>query len=227
MQLSAVLLARVLGFVESVDLNPRGKFFLPDAVPQIVERYKFQQFPRTIEQFDESKGIEFLGGRLGEITIDKFVIWNNLIVVETRSDTKDSKYVLEEMLAWGAEKFKLNYESGKIKRFGYISDVSFFTEVPILSVSPALVHLAERASKSLSEIWQEPVQYHPLNLVVGHDPTSRKYPIAPFSITRRAEARFDENKYYSEAPLPTELHLEFLKNFEVEVMRIHEIAKQK
>jgi hypothetical protein len=44
----------------------------------------------------------------------------------------------------------------------------------------------------------------------------RKYGIASFSITRRAEARFSENKYFSEAPLPTDLHLKLLEQFEAE-----------
>jgi hypothetical protein len=221
-QLAAVLLARALGFIEVYDLNPRGKVSLPEVMPQIVERFKFMKFPQTIEQFDQSKGIEFIGGRIGDKIIDKFVIWETLLVVETRSSTADSKKILEELLAWGAEKLGLNYKPGMIKRFGYVSDLSFYSEVPILDVSPALAKLGVKASKTLSEIWQEPVQYEPLNLAVGHDPTARKYPIAPFTITRRAEARASENKYYSEAPLPTDMHLAFLQEFEDDVKRIHQ-----
>lgn len=226
MQLAAVLLARVLGFIEVYDLIPRGKLFLPEIVPQIVERYKFQKFPQTIEQFDESKGIEFVGGKIGDQVIDKFVVWNTLIVVETRSSTSDSKKILEELLVWGAERFGLNYKPGMIKRFAYVSDVSFHSDVPILDVSPALGKLAVKTSKALSEIWQEPVQFEPLNLVVGHDPAARKYPIASLTITRRAEARFSENKYYSEAPLPTDMHLEMLREFEDEVKRMGETVRK-
>jgi hypothetical protein len=225
-QLAAVLLARVLGFIETYDLIPQGKLFLPEVVPQIVERYKFQKFPQTIEQLDESKGIEFIGGKTGDKVIEKFVIWNTLIVVETRSSTSDSKKILEEMLAWGAERLGLNYKPGMIKRFGYVSDVSFYSDVPILDVSTTLTKLAVKTSKVLSEIWQEPVQYEPLNLVVGHDPAARKYPIASFTITRRAEARFSENKYYSEAPLPTNVHLEMLQEFEDEVKRTRETMRK-
>jgi len=43
----AILLARTLGYVETFDLNPRGKvFFSPDVVQEIVQRYKFQKFPK-------------------------------------------------------------------------------------------------------------------------------------------------------------------------------------
>jgi hypothetical protein len=216
MKLSAILLARVLGYIEIFDLSPRGRVFLPEVVPEIVKRYHFQKFPQTLEEFDESKGIEFHEGKIGDKVIQKFVIWNTLLVVETRSNTDDSKKILEDMLTWGAEKLGLDYRSGMIKRFAYVSDLSFYSDVPLLSVSPILTSLAAKTSKALSDIWQEPVQYEPLNLVVGHDPMARKYGIAPFSITRRAESRFSENKYFSEAPLPTDVHWKFLEEYERE-----------
>ena len=214
MQLAAVILARTLGYIETFDLNPRGKVFFPEIVPQIVDRYKFQKFPQTLEQFDESKGIEFHEGKSGDTVIQKFVIWNTLLVVETRSNTTDSKKILEEMLTWGAETFGLNYHPGMLKHFGYVSDLTFHSDVPVLGISPALTRLAQKTSMAVSEIWQEPISYEPINLTVGHDPLARKYGIAGFSITRRAEAKFSENKYFSEAPLPTDLHLSLLEEFE-------------
>ena len=86
-------------------------------MPQIVDRYKFQKFPQSADQLDESKGIEFLEGKIGDRVIQKFVIWNTLLVVETRSNTADSKRILEEMLAWGPQKFGLNYRPGMISQF--------------------------------------------------------------------------------------------------------------
>lgn len=214
MQLSAVLLARTLGYIEIVDLSPRGRVFLPEIVPEIVERYNFQKFPKTSEELDETKGIEFQEGRFRDKVIQKFVIWNTLLVVETRSDTSDSKQILEDMLAWGAEKFGLDYKPGMIKRFAYVSDISFHSDAPLLTANPALVALTERTSEAVSEIWQEPVQYHPMIITIGHDPLTRKYGIANFTIQRRAEAKFSENKYFSEAPLPTGVHLKLLEQYE-------------
>ena len=127
---------------------------------------------------------------------------------------------MEEMLAWGADKLGLNYKPGMINRFAYVSDLSFYSDVPILGVSHAVTRLADKTSKALSEIWQEPIRYDPINVMVGHDPLSRKYGIAPFSISRRAEARFAENKYFSEAPLPTDMHLAMLEEFEADLKRI-------
>src|ERR1022692_4187801 len=58
MELSSVLLARVLGQVETHDLNPRGETFGPDLIAGIAERFRFQKFPQKVEETDEQKGIE-------------------------------------------------------------------------------------------------------------------------------------------------------------------------
>ncbi len=217
MKLSAIILARAIGYIETFDLSPRGRVFLPEIVPEIVKEFTFQKFPKDTDDLDESKCIEFLEGKFGDIVIQKFVIWNTLLIVETRSNTEDSKRILQEMLAWGADKFGLNYDPGMLKQFAYVSDLTFYSDIPLLSVSPALTNLAAKTSNAISEIWRESIQYEPINFVVGHDPMARKYTIAPFSITRRAEARFSENKYFSEAPLPTDVHLKFLEEFEKDV----------
>lgn len=220
MKLSAVILARVLGFIETADLSPRGQGYFPEIVSKLVERYNFQKFPQKLEEFDESKGVEFLEGRIGNRTIKKIVIWNSVLVVETRSSTADSKQILEEILLWGAENLGLSYKPGMIKRFAYVSDLTFYSDVPILNVNPALTKLATQTSAALSAIWQEPIHYEPSNLAAAHDPLARKQGIAPFSITHRAEARFSENKYFSEAPLPTDTHIALLEEFEAEIKRL-------
>ena len=53
---------------------------------------------------------------------------------------------------------------------------------------------------------------------IGHDPLIIKWGRSPFSIQRRLDVPFSENKYFSEAPLPTDVHIELLRNFEADVM---------
>jgi hypothetical protein len=225
LQLAAIVLARVLGFIETADLDHRGKVFTPEFVEEVTRRYKFQKFPKTFEELDESKGIVFEEGRIGNKVVQKLTIFNTLTTVETRSNTDDSKQILEEMLAWGAAKFGLNYKPGSIKHYAYISDLTFYSDVPLLGAAcPFLVDLAAKTGAALTDIWQEPVTYHPANLAVAHDPLTRKNGIAPFVITHRAESKFSENKYFSEAPLPTNMHIAFLEEYEAGIKRMVEAA---
>ena len=146
--------------------------------------------------------------------------------METRSSTADSKQILEELLLWGAAKFGLSYEPGSIKHFAYISNLTFYSEVPLLgAASDPLIDLASKTSMALSDIWHEPFEYAPANLAIAHDPLARKNQIAPFMISRRVESRYSENKYFSEAPLPTDMHITFLEEFEAGVKRLNEARK--
>jgi hypothetical protein len=218
-RLSSVILAKTLAYIEIADLNAKGKLFYPEVIKAIAERYKFEKLPK-IEERDE-KGLVFEEGKIGNKVISKLTIFQALIVLETRSNTSDSKQLIEDLLLWGAAKFDFTYSPNSIKRYAYISDLTFYSDVPLLGAAcQPLLDLASKTSAALTEIWKEPVQYYPVNLAVGHDPMARSHAIAPFVITHRAESRFSENKYFSEAPLPTDIHIAFLEEFEAEIKRL-------
>lgn len=218
MKLSSITLARTLAYIEAFDLDPKGKAYLPDLVAGLAERYRFAKFPSKPEDFNETNGITFEDGKSGNKVIQKFTIYNTLLVLETRSSTADSQQIVDEMLVWGAAKFGLSYSPGAIRHYAYVSGISFYSSASFLTVNPALQTLADRTSEALTEIWQEPIRYEPVGIAVGHDPLVRKYSIAQFTLTRRQEVPFSQNKYYSEAPLPTDLHIQLLEQFERDVL---------
>lgn len=217
MKLAAVLIARTLAFIEYADLNPNGKVFLPDLLKAVGERYKFQTLPKWEER--DKEGLVFEYGKLGNKVIKKLTLFENLIVLETTSNTSESQQLIEELLLWGAAKFDLNYKPNSVKRFAYLSAVTFYTDAPILEPVPALKRIAAFTTQVVSDLWQEHVQYEGANIVISHDPLERRNGIASFIITRRAEAKFSEHKYYSEAPLSTDLHIQVLEQYENEVQR--------
>ncbi len=215
MRKSAVILARVLAFVEYADLISGAKAPMTSVARNLTERYSFAKYPKNIEEFDLGKGVEFLEGQSADgYPIQKLIIWDTILVLETRVSTSVSQSILEEMLSWAKAEFGINYSPNSIKRFGFISDVTFYSDVPILDVNPAVKELGRKCGEVLSGIWQEPLIYEPYTVRVGHDPTARKSTIAPFMIEHRQEARFSENKYFSEAPLPTDMHWSLLEQFE-------------
>jgi hypothetical protein len=211
------LLARVLAYINAIDVVP-GTVFLPDFFDALVSRYRFQQYPADRKAFDIEKGIEFTDGLLGNVAIERFVIWKNLLVLETRINTDASKNAIEDILQWGADQFAFRYERGDIKRFAYISDIAFHSEAELITYDPVLQWLSKVSSSVLTEIWQEPVEYRTTSIKIGHDPVLRHLGIAPFSLERRGQARFSDNEYFSEAPLPTNTHLELLHQFEARVI---------
>ena len=219
MRVAAVAKARALTMIEINELNGGGKVRFLDCISPIAERYKFAVFPQKPEDFDlENKGARFEQGKAGDLTIESLVIYSGAILVDTLSNTTDSKKILMGMLDWGRKDLGLSYTEGMLKKWGYISQVLFFTDFPLLAeASPAVKKLAQKTSAVTENLFGGLV-YEPLNISIGHDPGVRKNAIASFFIQHRINSPFSENKYFSEAPLPTDLHIKFLEEFEKDIL---------
>ena len=219
MRLAAVTKARALGIIGLDELNLGGKVRFADCIGPIVERYGFLIFPKEPKEIDLSdKGARFESGKANGVTIDSLVVYDGALLVDTLSNTSDSKRILIEMLEWGRDALGLTYVEGMIKQWGYISDVVFFTDFPLLpSVSSPVQKLAQKTSQFTEKLWNG-LKYEPSNISIGHDPGVRKNGVASFFIQHRVNATFAENKYYSEAPLPTDLHIQLLEEFEADVL---------
>ena len=216
MQLSAILLGRVIALFELADIAPRQGLFFPDVTQELVQRFNFQKYPKTLDEWMDPKGSRFTAGKAGATTIDVLLLFNNGIQVDTHAGTTESRRITEETLEWARDKFGLSYMPSVVKRWAYVSNLTFSSDVAILS-TPPLSNLAERTSHALSEIAGDPIVYEPTVQTVGHDPLVLKYGRAPLTIQRRLDVPFKEGKYFSEAPLPTEVHIDLLTKFEAEV----------
>ncbi|HUY13887.1 MAG TPA: hypothetical protein VMX16_09705 [Terriglobia bacterium] len=218
MQLSAVMLARLFAFVEPADLNPRGKVYYPDLVAALAEHYGFMKYPKNAEDFDEAKGVQFEMGRAGDVTISKIQIYQQGIVVDTTSSTGDSDRILDEALLWLSTEFGLIYKPDMISRRAYVSQLTFYSDIDLGGLNVALSRLAERISKRLPQFFGREIAYEPTGVYVSYDAMEVKQAPSNFSIERRAETPFSENKYFSVAPLPTDDHIAVLEAFEADIM---------
>ena len=88
-----------------------------------------------------------------------------------------------------------------------------------MSLNPALMRLADRIARTVSQFGEQPVEFSTSGVIIGCDVWNMKLGPAPFTIERRVDTPFSANKYFSSAPLPTEDHIAFLKQFEAEVLR--------
>jgi len=203
-----------MAWVEPTDLNPRGAVFYPDLTKALVARYNFQKFPQKIEDFDESKGITFGAGRLGDTVIEQLIIYTYGIVLDTRISTQESRRLLEEAFEWGSKELGLMYKPGMVKRWQYASHVTFRSSAQMTSAGPAVKRLAASVATSVADTMAENLKYDLAILSIDYDQLARKHPLGRFSIQRRENTPFSENKYFSDAPLPTDVHVRLLEQFE-------------
>ncbi|MBB5340585.1 hypothetical protein [Tunturiibacter gelidoferens] len=220
MKLASILTARAVALIDIDEFNIKGAIRFADLVPVIARQFNFLIVPSKVEDFDLEKGVFFGSGKVGEKVIDVLKIFPHSITIECLSSTDDSKAALEEILSWGREELGLSYTDGMIQRWGYISQITFYCDFPLLNaISAPLLNLARKTGKAVDSIFEEGIEYEVAKVNVGHDPLMRKNGIAGITIEHRANVQFGDNKFFSEAPLPTSLHIKFLEEFEAEVMR--------
>ncbi|MGI0080456.1 MAG: hypothetical protein ACRECH_12630 [Nitrososphaerales archaeon] len=217
MELLSVVLARAIAWVEPAELNPKGAIFYPDLAHALVARYGFQKFPQTFDDFNEAKGVTFTAGRIGESVIDQVIIYAYGIVLDTRSSTQESRRLLEEALLWGSNDLGLVYKPSMIKRWQYASNITFRSDVPLATAHSAFLRLAGNLSEAISEGSGEKLEYEAVSIAFDYDQLLRKHPLGRFSIQRRENTPFSENKYFSDAPLPTDIHIALLEQLEADI----------
>ena len=214
MQVLSVLEARVIALFDINELNPGGKVFFPNVLGELVQKFQFQKFPKTPEQMDENKGIEFFDGHWNGVNVSKVTIYFNGILLETQSTTQDSQRILEESLHWASDSFGLRYDPSIVLNRKFLSAFSFTTDAPLLEANSPVSKLANRMSQFMEDVGE----YRAIRLDLDFDKYNKQNPLAYFTIQRKIDAHFSANRYITEAPLPTDVHIKFLEEFEADVL---------
>jgi hypothetical protein len=217
MQLASVLLARYFGLIQTVELNLNGDLYYPEMVKALVERYGFIKYPTDFDSLDESKGVEFVGGRSGKRVIEKLAILDTGIYLDTCVNTATSQELWLELMEWAVQTLGATFKPDMVKRHVYVSQVTFHSDVPILAVNPFLAKIAATVTSEVENNYKQRLEYEPAAISIHFDKELTKLGTANFSVQRREGVPFGENKYFSCAPLKTDLHLELLEQWEQEM----------
>ncbi len=214
MRLTAIMLARILAFVEVQELNPQGKSYYPDIAAALVRRFNFQVFPTKPEEFNEQTGILFSDGKFSEGSLDRVQIFTHGILLDTRIDTDVSEQLLRDTLLWARSELGLHYDEAMIKRRAFLSQVTFESEMKLHKLNPVLGSISNMIASKLAGSMGQTWNYEPTGIILNLDQTVSKIAPGPFTVERRIELPFADKKYFSAAPLSTQDHLAALKEFE-------------
>ncbi|MGD0546556.1 MAG: hypothetical protein ABR991_01860 [Terracidiphilus sp.] len=179
--------------------------------------------PDSPKELDLTEGVIFEQGVFDGIVIKKLTVFPLVMHLDAANSTDDAKTALDGLLRWGKEEFGLRYSSDSIRRWAFVSDVIFETDFPLLHmVNDTLNHVSSEISAIVQRNLKEELKYEPAKFWLAHDPNKRSASVAPFTIEHRALSLFEENIYFSEAPLPTEDHISLLSEIEESMRKIHE-----
>ncbi len=218
MKLVSVESARAVWLISTNEFNPRGMNLQYSLLPAAIEKYKFIKFPslEPNKQKDPSEGEVLDEGIFRNpqgIDIGvKLTIFADGIVAETRSSTSDTDEFLQDFFQWASEEFALTYQRDMVKRKGYVSELTIIPEGSLTKLDK-FAEFTNKISTFVATGYTVPVQYKVGGIFFAADPVSQLTP-SYFRLERKLNEPFNQNKYFSQAPLPTELHLEMLDELE-------------
>lgn len=217
MELLSIKLARTIWFVNALDINPRGINLWHTFIPAVAEKYKFTEYP-TKMNLDPNReaGDRFIGGSYrtphGSEVLINFTSFDDGMVADTRSSTRDSEGFLEELSQWIVNEFGLVFYSQMIKKRGYVSELHVKSEHLLRTLHPKFIGFANRISALVSTP-DEVIPYEPSGVMFSAPASSYLTP-SGFHFERLLDTPFLENRYYSKAPVHTDTHLELLSELE-------------
>ena len=209
MKLLSVGLARALWFMDTNELNPGGKDIFTHLFPSLLEDYKFKTYPKQGDDLGE--GMKFTLGEWvrddGTVLPLSVTIFKDGIAADTWSSTKDSEEFLEAVLGELPE-LGFAYDPEMVRRKAYASQLNVKCTKQLHSLNPGLVEFAGRVSSAVGgtvfdvvaiELWPDQTQaFKPVN----------------FSFQRKIGEPLDSDRYWSQAAVPTDTHLELLEHLE-------------
>jgi len=219
MQLSSIIMSRVIGIAALGETNPFGRIFLPDLIPHLVAKYRFQKYPSSIADIKASEGTVFEMGYAEECgTISKLVAYNDGLTIETRAHSGNATSALIGIYEWLAKEHGITYGPNTVKRWLYVTDLLFYSEADLTSLNPALQPVCDAMSAYNCSIGREGIEFRASRIAIDYDHSVFEFPQTQFLIERDKTARFSEGKYFSESPFPSEQHIKILEALEMGIL---------
>jgi len=216
MELLAVRTARLIAYLNAEELNPSGRPIAHDYLKAFVERYAFIKWPTTADEIldVQNKGITFETGKFGDVGINKVILFDWGVVVETSASTDAGEEILQDILRWGAETFGMSNRLSLITRRSYVSELVFSSDVSLPIISPKLRALSSKVTGLVGGYLGNSLPFELTGITLAFDSSQSKQLYTPFQIYRLADTSFSQNKYYSGGPLKTSDHVQLINDFE-------------
>ena len=193
--------------------RPQGQIPLARSMGELVKRYAFTIFPK-LDQL-EAQRIEFRQGQFNDVGIESFSIYNDGIVVTSKSPTDVLDAFLEDVSVWMESTLGLKrVETHAINR-AYESGLMVRSEAKLLHTLDALAPIQEMIAKSVKDAMGLETKFEPFGMAFAVDQTL--FPGMrpnPFRLERRVGLAFNTNYYVSQAPMRTADHLNLLEKLE-------------
>lgn len=199
------------------DLNPRGKSSEKNALLEIGKKYDFSIGPNAADLVvarEKNQPIKYFQGsfkpKKGDAVGVDLLIYRDGIVADTRSSTDDSNAFVDDLLTWASSEFGLLPHAEVVRNKYFVSDVHVTSDHFLSVLNPKLVNFA----KTITGGAKIPGADFELGAIGFWPDQNLPYQPIPFRFERAQGFPFSDMRYYSQAPLETDVHLSLLEKLE-------------
>ncbi len=216
MRVMNVVAARSTWLFDLADLNPKGKSLFPEIGEWLKDTYSFKESPEPSAVTDDGKGMIFKKGEFQareEVFVDvELTLFNDGLVANSSSSTEDTDKFLQNVIDSAVTEFSLTFDPDMLRRRLYLSELNVKFDQPLANLNPKLTQFADKLSAMCKDVIAKPFETGGLSFWT--DVTLAVYKIPPFTIERKLNAPFNENRFYTKAPVQTENHKTLLTELE-------------
>jgi hypothetical protein len=194
--------------------RPSGQIYLPEAVAKTVQRYSFAKYP-SLDELLKGGTYAFAMGTFQGAQIHEMSVYNDGVIVTSRSDTDLLDAFLDDLFGWLAKEFGIVPVVANRPEKHYETTIVVKAERDlVLAIKPA-----KEVVDAFNRIWRKSyfdVDYANSGFLLGCDAAQFNGRRAPlhFALERRLGVPFEENQFFSIAPFGTKDHLDFLGRLE-------------
>ena len=212
MKVLAIEMSRVTSLFQTARRS--GQLYLPHVFTQLADRYSFVGTPNSLEDVRGSKA-EFTHGLFDGIAIETLELYNDGIIVTSRSDSELIDKFMNDLIPWIEESFGLSIiHTHKISKM-YDSTLVVETERDVFKPLSAYIGIKKMIEKALWNSSNLEITFENFGLSLSADQTQNPaLKPTPFRFERKVGIEFSLNQYYTTAPLTTKQHVEILEKLE-------------
>ncbi len=215
MKVLFVGLARALWLFEFNMFNPKG-LSLQAAFDEIGKRYQFAKVPKSVIDFDESKGLPFKAGTFvnskGTRLLVSFTIYLDGFVVDTASSTDNSTEFLVDVTGWLSRDFGFVVPTGVRK--AWVSQIDFECDAPFADLNPKLTKIMKFLDSHVKTPDGQSRKFDLNGLHLWTEDITKPGAPAVVKFERKYQTSFSDKHYFSQAPLQTQDHMDLLVELE-------------
>lgn len=217
MRLVSTQLGKVAYVVSSDEAGPKDGVYGPEFERLIAERYAFPNQPER----PEGGSLRFDGGRMvagtRKVNVPALILYSDAVVIETLH-TDQSQLVLQDLMTWMGQAFGFREPRTKPLLL-FESNVVVDFENPTHKIISTFEETSRSLSAAMKATYDRDLRFDFSGVSIASDPTALPATIASyfktdFTINRRLNRPFAENRFFCVAPLPTDVHLSLLDDFD-------------